>query len=239
MSLLAFQPYFPAPAPSGGISFVGYASVQGLLISSPLSLSLTALSAGTLQPGDLVVVSAAVGANTNRSPSFATAGYSGPAALFANDTQDTSLLVGWKVMGATPDTDVAVGYTTSSDSTVSIIARVYRGVDAVTPMDVAEVTRTQTNTALPNPLAITPVTAGAKIIVAASCGHNLGAQTLSDAALFSAVAMNPSGGAHHHSHTSGDLDWAGGAFDPAVMTWTGVDANTFSAASVVLALRPA
>ncbi|NIB43818.1 hypothetical protein HBA55_29720 [Pseudomaricurvus alkylphenolicus] len=87
---------------------------------------------GGLQEGDIVVVWAVQtdsGSSTNPL-SFNTSGYTVVNNGHANDTIDTFGLVGYKVMGATPDTDVVINKSGTLDD-YAIGVQYFRGVNTV------------------------------------------------------------------------------------------------------------
>lgn len=211
------------------IQFVG----RGSSTSTPLSL--TALTGGidtAARENDLVVYLLSLAGTTDINLAVTTTGYTEVADLYANDTYDTNISVGYKFMGATPDTDIArpagTGY--------ALIAHVWRGVDTSNPMDVTPTTATGTNTGVPTPPAITPTTAGAIVLCLAGNG------TLSTSAFTSSQLSNfvtITGLSTYDTTTGvGSFAWTSGAFTPTA--WGGGSTSTSASyAAVSLALRPA
>jgi len=130
-----------------------------------------------------------------------------------------------------------------SGDAIGVAIHVFSGVNATTVLDVASVVTQGGNTGQVNPPAITPVTAGAKIIV---CGGMAGGS--------SSILQNPGDLSSVNGHfrnwnaLSGTrklqiaaglkLDWTSGAFDPAL--WTGGSSNTTDSwGAACIALRPA
>lgn len=186
--------------------------------------------------GDLVIVAYSVGDNRDRAISILTADYIQTEKLYVNDTHDTNYIAGFKIMGASPDADVLLSETFGTAGK-SVVIHVWRGVDPVSPMDVAYVTAIGSNSRETDPPPITPVTAGAVIVV-------MGMDAFQDEAemLFTAPDLEnffTSYNAWGVDVTTGvgSKAWAGGAYDPAfVVPFT----TTFNSwAAITMALRPA
>lgn len=198
----------------------------------------------TLAEGDYIVVTMERTSTSNLSSSTVSPttgqGYTiAGTDLYANDTYDCNFAVNYKRMGATPDTNVTLPGTGGGGMSVTIFA--LRGIHASNPLDVAVTTATGTNSALPNPPSITPVTAGAQITV-----HGGGASE--------EVFTNPGDldTATNRFRSAGILgatsgmsatgvgiksDWSSGAFDPA--TWGGTTSTNRSWCAMTIAWRPA
>jgi hypothetical protein len=200
----------------------------------------------TLLQGDavLVVYVHAMATTATRTLAQCTpAGYTSAhaAIIQANDSNAVSMAVSYKVMGATPDVNVAIPAAAATTNGVAYAIYVFRGVSA-TPLDVTATTASASNTGVANAPAITPATSGALILV---CG---GA-----AVAAGAVFTNPAGLSTTTNHfrsatittTTNDAnvgvglktDWASGAFDPAVFGGS-TSTNTGSWAAATIALRP-
>jgi hypothetical protein len=211
------------------------------------TVSLTSLTGGIdTQPrtGDIVIVGTGWTATTNGSPGissptgFTEVGFTGGG--YADDTRDSNLYVGWKLMGASPDTSLTVGAGGSASYGNATVVHVWRGVDALSPMDVTvPAGATGTNASRPNPPSITPTTAGA-VVVTVGGATGATAQTAMTA---------PSG--YQNTRTAvgdgstGDFEaviaswnlWTSGAHDAAA--WTGGTTSTSDSwTAVSLALRP-
>lgn len=155
--------------------------------------------------------------------------------VYGDDTLDVNL---WVFVQRLTGLDQSLSFTglpASSDVSIQVIR--YSGVHATTQLDVALPTPTTgINGDLANPPAITPVTAGAKIVA------------IYAAAQSSSTAWTaPSGMSNfQQSFTSlpvtrlgtADANWTSGAFDPAAVTGGNANAQN-SWAAVTLALRPA
>ncbi|MCX7616315.1 MAG: hypothetical protein N2Z68_02910 [Patescibacteria group bacterium] len=224
------------------MSFVG--SVEGSATDgNDVTLNFSGLG---LQEGDLVVVAYAIGDNDNVDFNMAIlspTGYTEVADLFANDTQDTSLGVYWKIMGATPDTSVTVDGLGGTDAAVSAVAMVFRGVDPTTPMDVTPTTATALNTMHPNPPSITPVSTGVWTVIAGASGHALNPANTNNPYTFPTgyTTNNVQRPENDTSDISVGLGYRtnpANPEDPGVMTHSGTDSANYSWAAVTLALRP-
>lgn len=220
---------------AGVIQYLGEVERVG---PAPGSISLASL--GLLQ-NDVVVVFDSAASNSNaRAVGVTTSGYANIVAKFAsNDTYDCNTIAQWKAMSAVPDTDVAVASTGNGTDARRTKVRAYRYVDTTTPIDAVIAPVAPINGLLPNPGAITPVTADALICVfcagAAAAGMTTAYDQPSDltdwaATSYSSGSFSLAMGVGHHL-------WTGGAFDPE--TWTGPASNaTDSCTIVVFALRP-
>lgn len=194
------------------------------------------LPANLLQ-NDLVVVALAIAGTTDKT--YRISGYTQVVDLYANDDFDANLQVGYKFMGATPDTTVTItGGTGSGVDGGAIAIHVWRGIDTTTPLDVTTTTITQTNTGIPNPPAITPTTANSVVLVAAASAHNGGNDTYTATQLANFLTVGEGGDTNDATVGLGSFDWVSGAFDPNAFTWSQGDQTTYSTASCSLALRP-
>jgi hypothetical protein len=221
------------------LSYVGGFATSTSSDSTP-TISLTSLTGGSGSApiaGDLVIVGCAIQDTTDRNLTISTSDYTEIADLYANGTAtDSQLIVGYKKMSGTPDTDVTLSVTATSSVTV---ISVWRGADQTTPIDVATTTATGTGTGRPDAPSITPTTAGAVVVV---IGHG------TDPSAPGVTALSQSGSelsnfihsevAGVGSIATGSFNWTSGAFNP--VAWTGgttsADAS-WTAASV--AIRPA
>jgi len=227
-------------APPIELIYVGGRTQSGAGTTSNISVSLTSLTGGTdtaPQSGDFVLIAVELSGTTDKS--YRISGYDQIVDLRADDTYDSNLQVGRKFMGGTPDTSATItGGTGSTADAYALAIQVWRNVNTTTPLDVTSTTATQTNTGIPNPPAITPVTAGAQIIVAAGTAHNGGTDTFGAAYLSNFLTA----GANDDVDATigmGNILWTGGEYDPAAWTFSQSDATTFSTNSVTMALRPA
>ena len=226
------------PPPISGLEYVGGATGSHSGDTSPWSVSLTGLTGGLASApaqGDIVVLchSTYSGSNEDGGP-VAAAGFAEIADLYADDSADANLSVSYKIMTATPDTSVSILGTGYYANYQMVAVSVWRGVDVAVPIDVTSTTATGTNTAKPNPPAITPTTSEAVVLVAGGSSHYLTDQTFTAAELSNFVTAGHGGA----SVGIGSYEWTSGAFDPAAWGFSGTDASDYSWAAVSLALRP-
>jgi len=148
----------------GSISLVGH-STSSAVGQTPLSVDLTSLTGGLSsapEPGDLVLIfisGTGFKINNWNIGGITTTGYVTPVDRFARAAAvgyRSIVTVGYKIMGITPDS--VVNCSTASTGTASQIAhvRVYRGVDAITPIDTTPSTTSGENTVV-DPPPITPI----------------------------------------------------------------------------------
>ncbi len=139
------------------ISYVG--GTSSLITTNPGTIDLSSFG---MAEGDIVVLAMANGNNSDINLVINTTGYTELVELYANDSYDINLAVSYKIMGATPDTDVEL---THSGSWTTAVVHVYRGVDTDNPFDVALTSATGINSGIPNPPAITPVSDDTMIVI--------------------------------------------------------------------------
>lgn len=216
-------------------TFVGsYALDLGQTTSSTITFqnNLTGGVANTPSTNDIVIV--IVGASTTADTNFGTSSsnWTEEADLYVNASSDANLGVFYKVMGATPDTSIAI--TSSSNVFIQSLTYVIRGVNITTPVDVTTTTATGSGNANPNPPAITPVTAYAAVL-----GIGVGAGNGSVTALTSSDLDNfvTAGNGFTRLGIGIDYSWVGGAVNPAAFGG-GETAAGRSWASISMALRP-
>ena len=198
------------------------------------SISLAGLG---VQPNDMVIVAYERGGIIDKTATTIS-GYTTIASLFAdNATEDSNLIVAYKFMGPTPDADVVIPRTGSTVDAEAVAIQVWRGINVDNPLDVTAVTNTLTTSGIPNPPAITPVTTGAIIVVAAGTAHSGGTDTFGATYLTNFLTV---GGNDDNDTTVGMgwITWPGGTYDPAAWTFTQGDSTTYSSNSVTFALRP-
>lgn len=118
------------------------------LAGSDLTITLP----GSMEENDLVIVASCGFRGDASSAVISTAGYT--TVFNSNMDSNARISVKYKLMGASPDASVTIGDTTDSTMGLAGVALVFRGVDPVTPLDVASVTN---NAGLSlDPEAITP-----------------------------------------------------------------------------------
>lgn len=205
------------------------------------TVSLTALTGGlasSASAGDIVIAVFATGSIADRTLSITdgTNAYTLiNTELYANSTNDTNLRVAYKVLTGA-DASVTFGPTGNAADAASMAVHVWRGVDTATPLDVASISATGTGTGRPNPAAITPLTPGAIVIVAAGSAAAAGAIFIStDLSNFRTAT---SIGTYDAMVGIGSKSWTSGAFDPAQFGG-GTTGTGDSWAAITLVLRPA
>ena len=225
------------------ITYVGGKAVGVLGRTTDLTISLADLSGGldvTPSQGDFVVLCYGIGSNSARTPSVVTSGYTPLGqvnAVFASVTQ-SRFNVFYKRMGSTPDTEVVVSGTGSTNDGGAVSIHVLRGVDASTPLDVTSTSAIGSGTARANPPAITPSTSGALVLASGFSGNANAGGTYTSSDLSNFVTANADDNVNG-SIGAGTFEWSSGSFDPAVFTYSGIDGSANSWAAYTLALRPA
>jgi hypothetical protein len=187
--------------------------------------------------GDIVIIAVAIASVTNRA--FNISGYTQIADLFQTDTEATNLFIGYKIMGATPDTSFTLtsgSYSTTQAGTVAV--HVWRNIDQTTPLDVTPTTALHVSTIIPNPPSITPTTTKSVIIAVGGAAHTGGVDTFGATYLSNFITIG-NNSTDDSTVGMGSLAWTGGAYDPAAWTCTQATSTAFSAASATIALRPA
>lgn len=209
-------------------------------VAVAINSGLTGGSGSAAAAGDLVVVTVSVG-TAGRAPALNISTPSGYTALTAQRTTATSFDVNvqtcYKVMGSTPDTSVTIPSTGNVADGQAYTIQVFRGVNPVTPMDVTPTYANQSGVSnIPDPAAITPVTAGAWIVVCAGGAHSATtAYTASYLTNFRyANGVDTNDGAVGSGYYTG---WTSGAYNPAAFGGGTVN-STFSWGATTLALRP-
>ena len=215
----------------GGIVEAREGTGQG----SKLPISLSSIP---LQQGDMVIIAYESTGTVNKS--LPIIGYTTIVDLYADRSRDSNLLVAYKFMGPSPDAQVTIERTDSADDGGAVVIQAYRGVDSQNPFDVASTTATFTASVIPNPPAITPITSGAKIVIAGGGGHNRGGGVVYQASYLSNfLSISRDAAINDAIVGMGHVNWAGGTYDPASFTFTGADnTSNFASSVVTMALRP-
>lgn len=229
-----------------GIQFVGATATSNTGTTATYSVSLTTLTggiAGSPATGDVIIVLTGWASTTDGTPGVSTAGYTEISELYVNATSDANLSASYLVVGATPPTSLTVFGTTSSANSKGTVVAVFRGVDNVTPLDVAATTYTSSGNVLPNFAAITPVSTYAASVVMFFTAYN--------SSINLAISSPPTGYTACSSFLSptgtqwllGGIAWKGKLAanvieDPTYWSVVNGTAAAFSVASVTLALRP-
>ena len=229
----SMEPYITSTPAT--IQFIGSRSAE-FVGSTTVGTTIT-IESLNLQYGDLVIVAYEACGTVNKPLSIS--GYTTVANLYANDTEDSNFLVAYKFMGLIPDTDIVIPPTQNAADAGAVVVHVYRGVNLEQPFDVSSTTATLLNTAIPNPPAITPVTQGAKIVVAAGAAHTVGTAGLFSAGYLSNFVTTAGNDTNDATVGIGHVDWPGvTTYDPAAWSFTGTNSTNFSTNSVTMALRP-
>lgn len=231
------------------ITFVGsHVGTHNLIVSSTVNFSsLLNESGGNTMPvaNDWVYVAVENSSTIDRTQAQLTP--SGYTAVhtdnYQNDTSDSNFQVSRKLMGATPDTSVAIPASNAITDGLGYAIYVFRGVDTTTPEDVTTVVFGGINSGIANASPITPVTAGAWIAAFA------GAAVASGAVFTNPVGMSTTTN-HFRSATTGvgltnDANiggalytaWTSAIYDPAAFGGS-TSTNTGSWSAVTIALRP-
>lgn len=231
-------------APSQGtIDYIGARTQFIFGTTSTTNVSLTGLTGGFAsapEDGDLVVVSYAVGAGTAPFTGLSVgSSYTNLSVVSATHTNSSSLVIGYKFMGSTPDTSVTVSSTGSSNNAATVVVQVFRGVDTTTPLDVTSTTASATGSFLANPPSITPVSSGAWVVATgAGAGTGLLSTTTyssSDLTSFRTISSDDS---FDSLIGAGYARWTSGAYDPAAFTSNLGDNANRSWTAYTIALRP-
>ena len=190
---------------------------------------------------DLVVVAVVTG-SAGGTPAMAIttpANYTAATQINVNATGDTSMNVSYKVMGVTPDTAVTIPGTGNNAYGEAYTIQVFRNVDTTTPMDATIVRQSGTGTGRPNPDPITPVTAGAWVVICGGgaiggTGANYTAPANFTTNFLTTFGADTTDGMIGSGYWGG---WTSGAVDPAAYTGGTTGAGD-SWAAFTLALRP-
>lgn len=202
----------------------------------------------TLLQGDIVYVAVENASTLNRTVAggadvMVPSGYTGLGVHdYRNDSNDSNFRVSRKLMGATPDTSVAIPPSNATTAGVAYAIYVFRGVNATTPESPTIVYTGAINTGVANAAAIIPVTAGSWVVV-------FGGAAVAAGAAFT----NPSGFDATTNYfrsatittTTNDANiggaiytgWTTGSYDPAAFGGS-TSTNTGSWSAATLALNP-
>ena len=251
---MSYLNYHAVAAAGPGISFVGSGKYVFINGQGPFAYQFSSLrnasgAVPTVLQNDVVVVCNGLAVSSPPPPdvNVRPSGYTAMSGnLYQEGGADSVLDVSRKFMGASPDTSVTIPNPNLSGTRVVGAVFVFRGVNLSTPLDVAAVTAGATANALPNAGAITPVTAGAWILI---CGNLAGS--------FSSALTRPADQSSTTNHFQADIrtgtldsttamglktDWAAGAFDPLIFGGPASISGPFATAAwtaATIALRPA
>jgi hypothetical protein len=216
------------------LGYVGGTTLGFAGTTSTTDVSLTSLTGGTDSaplPGDLVVVYySAPGAP----PITINSGFTN--LTRAGDT--TSLVVGYKFMGETPDTSVQVSQTFNTACAGTVVVHVFSGANTESPLDVAGTTSFSETTIIINPPAITPVTPGAWIVAGGGSESDEFGGSYSSAGLSYFLSVGANDSIDSISGVGVYTSWTSGSYDPAAFTFSGADNTAYSYAAYTIAIRP-
>lgn len=233
-------------AAAAGIQFVGgkTAAIAGSVSTNTLiaiDSGLTGGIASAAASGDFVIAAYAMhGSDSTLAITDGTTGYTLIGSeLFQTDSDPINLRVAYKFI--TSDTDTTFGGTGDTARPGMSAIYVFRGVDTVTPMDVAAVTATAANSAQADPPSITPSTSGAFIVaVGAAARSDASSVTFTSSDLTDFLTEYSLSGSSSREVIIGigqKDDWTSGAFNPAAFSISSNANNSWAA--VTMALRPA
>jgi hypothetical protein len=210
------------------LSFVGGKAIAFAGATTNQIVSLTDLSGGSNsapQPGDIVIAVYGTSRNSGSDPGHAivSAGYAENERYFAvTAQQDIGLVMAWKVMGVTPDTQIEV--TGSQDGTYAsaLAVHVWRGAHQTMPFVQAETRSSGTGNSRPNPPSIVPAQ-GSTQVLAAGVGVTSGSMAALVAGTLSNFRTAFATDSIDCAIGLGSIAYTGAAIDPPV--WTGGTAN--------------
>lgn len=158
--------------------------------------------------------------------------------IYSNDNFDVNFYVGWRRCGVTPPTSIAMCRPDAANRPSQNLLLAYRGVNVTTGIDVTTTNATGINGSYADPPAITPVTAGAKIIAFGGSASQASLVRTPSASMTTRFGVNEYAFGGNYTNISGsETDWTGGAFNPAAWT-AGSSVNTESWCAATVALRP-
>lgn len=225
------------------LAYVGGYVYSNTGSTSNITISLTSLTGGTNsspQVGDIVIIGIELGGVSNLS--YRIAGYTTVVDLYADDSYDSNLQVGYKIMGATPDSSITItGGTGNSLYSCSAAIHVWRNFDTINPIDYpSRSANLQTNTAIVDPSPISPPLLNSQLIVVGSASHNAGDRTYTASYLNNFITKGTNGTSIDTTIGMGNILWEGGSsYNPAAFVFSGTDSTSYSCSSIVFALQPA
>lgn len=189
-----------------------------------------------LEEDDFVIVMHCLPTSTLATLNVITTGYTTLRTDYVNGTTyDTNFFVSYKRMGKTPDSNVILSSSGSTNQGTLSGVYIFRNVDTNSPFDVTSTTANATYVA-PNPSAITPVTRNALIFVAATSAFT-GTSLYTSTDLEGFRTVNLSETTSDGILGAGFTKWTTGAFDPGIFGGT-ANATSGSHSSITIALRP-
>lgn len=216
--------------------------------SSNTTIFLTDLTGSpdpTLQPGDVVIVSYVIGSgatgylNPNAAPTVVQRGPFIPlATLYTNDSQDTSLYCGYKVMGFIPDTSIYVTATTNVNFGGCVAIQAYRYTDTNFPIQQPANTTTIQNTVRPTPPTITPWDNDSVAVIVGAGSHTRGNVAYTTTGLTSFISTGSTDVSEDASIGMGFRVIQSGSYSPNRFGFPQSDFTGYSCAALSIALKP-
>lgn len=228
------------------IEFLGAIANSYPGTTSQVTEDFTSSKLPPLKEDDFLIIVYGCGHTASVSLSIINSGWTTLSSNYINaTTADTNMIVAYKKMGSTPDSNVIVSSAGSTAASPGFVIMAFRNVDTSNPFDVANTSSSATNTHLVNPAAITPVTKNA-VIVCAGFGATIDPQAPVNrfTTLFSSSDLENFTSCGYGDTTDGVCGmglytrWTSGAFDPVAWTSSSSDATSQSYQSVTMALRP-
>lgn len=228
-------------AARSGITFVG-AKALSRRTNIALPFDFTGLTDGTdssPQIGDFCVVIASIGSASAPYPTLTSIpdGLSQIAQWMGNDNTDclSTMYAGFFEAGSAATTWDLTG---ASSSHQFDVLYVFRGCDG---FDVTPQTAQGTNSLIPDPPSITPVTPGSWIMIYGAGSTNTAGSYKNPSGYSFIKALNASGTTYGVNGLAGvKTDWVSGALDPPAFTLaTGVDNTSRAWCAASIALKPA
>ena len=235
-------------AAGGGQTTTAIQYVGGKTVSitpssaSNTTISLTDLTGSpstALQAGDIVIVSYALGVSSSwLNPNVTSNTYTVLATLQVSDSETTNLYVGYKLMGATPDTSVTVTPTTATSRSGVVAIQAYRYVDEIFPLQGAANTATFLNTVRPTPPTITPWDSDSVAVIVGAGAHTRGNVAYTTTGLTSFITTGSTDTTTDASIGAGFRVIPSGSYSPNQFGFPQADSTTYSSAGVSIALKP-
>jgi hypothetical protein len=207
----------------------------GAVSSIAVTIALTGGTDALPRTGDVLVLAIAIGSTGTPSNLAVPTGYTVIYQGTSNGTNDTTLLVCYKVMGLTVDTTFTVPSSLSTANAQTAILFAWRNVDLTNPLDITAVSNVLTTSRLADPPEITPTTTNSVVIGVGAAAHIGGIinPTSTDLTGFRAAGADDT---YDSSLGVGYYNWTSGPFKPAAFS-IGTSAATDSSIGVTFALR--
>lgn len=205
------------------------------------TISLTDLTGSpnpALQAGDIVIVSYTISLSSSSQANVTSNTYTTLVSINSNDTYDTDLYVGYKIMGATPDTSVEVTPTSSTSRGGVVAIQAYRYVDEVFPLQAPANTATFTNTVRPTPPTITPWASDSVAVIVGAGAHNRGNVAYTTTGLTSFITSGSTDVSDDSSIGMGFRVIQSGSYSPNQFGFPQADSTSYSSAAASIALKP-